>query len=282
MRFLDGFQPLMADYDGYIVDLWGVIHDGLTPFPGAKETLAALRDAGKRVVLLSNAPRPSHSAQSALRGMGLADDLYSGIMTSGEATRLALSNPPDAWFANLGRRVLHVGPERDRVTLEGLGLERVDSPEAADFMLNTGPDEMQSIDLADYEAVLQASRAAGLKMVCANPDLEIVRGGERVPCAGALALRYEALGGDVRSFGKPDPAIYRPVLEMLGVEKSRVLAVGDALRTDIAGAKAAGVDSCWVLGGIHAEELGSNPVLIRHAAQAAGLAPTACIAAFNL
>ena len=265
MRFLDGFQPLMADYDGYIVDLWGVIHDGLTPFPGAKETLAALRDAGKRVVLLSNAPRPSHSAQSALRGMGLADDLYSGIMTSGEATRLALSNPPDDWFANLGRRVLHVGPERDRVTLEGLGLERVDSPEAADFMLNTGPDEMQSIDLADYEAVLQASRAAGLKMVCANPDLEIVRGGERVPCAG-----------------KPDPAIYRPVLEMLGVEKSRVLAVGDALRTDIAGAKAAGVDSCWVLGGIHAEELGSNPVLIRHAAQAAGLAPTACIAAFNL
>ena len=281
MRFLDGFATLAADYDGFIVDLWGVVHDGVKPYPGARRTLEALRDAGKRVVLLSNAPRPSASAQKALRGMGLSDNLYSGIMTSGEATRLALINPPDTWFATLGPRVLHIGPQRDLVTLEGLDYEVVDVPEEADFIVNTGPDEEMSTALEDYEEVLIASRRAGLKMICANPDLEVIRGGERLICAGALAQRFEALGGDVRSFGKPDPAIYRPVLDLLGVEKHRVLAVGDALRTDIAGAKAAGIDSCWILGGIHAEALGGDQNRIRKAAHDAGLAPLACLPAFN-
>ncbi len=281
MRFLDGFAPLAAEYDGFILDLWGVIHDGVTPYPGAKDCLAALKEAGKRVILLSNAPRPSASAQAVLREMGLDDDLYNGIMTSGEATRQALLKPHNEWFANLGRRVLHIGPDRDRVTLEGLDLERVDDPAQADFIVNTGPDEMLSVALEDYEEVLLAAHKVGLKMICANPDLEVIRGGKRLICAGLLAQRYEELGGDVRSFGKPDAAIYRPVLEMLGVEPSRVLAVGDALRTDIAGAKAAGLDSCWVLGGIHGVELGSDPHRIKAAANEAGLSPIACLPAFR-
>jgi HAD superfamily hydrolase (TIGR01459 family) len=281
MRFLTGFAPLASEYDGFILDLWGVIHDGVTPYPGAKQCLAALQKAGKRVVLLSNAPRPSASAQQALRGMGLGDELYTGIMTSGEATRLALATPPDDWFASLGRRVLHIGPARDRVTLEGLNVERVADPARADFVLNTGPDEAVSAALADYEDVLRRSRDAGLRMVCANPDLEVIRGGERVICAGALAHRYEELGGEVRSFGKPDRAIYRPVLEMLDVAPDRVLAVGDALRTDIAGAKAAGLASCWVLGGIHGAELGGDETRIQAAVQAAGLAPVACLPDFS-
>lgn len=282
MRFLDGFASLIADYDGFIVDLWGVIHDGVTPYPGAKETLSALRDADKRVVLLSNAPRPSVSAQLALRQMGLGDELYTGIMTSGEATRQALLARDDPWFAALGRRVLHIGPERDRVTLAGLDLDIVQEPSTADFIVNTGPDETVSVELAAYEALLEACRVAGLKMICANPDLEVIRGGVRVICAGALAQHYAALGGDVRSFGKPDPAIYQPVLAMLGVSKDRVLAVGDALRTDIAGAHASGVASCWVLGGIHGAELGHDPGRIEQAAAAAGLSPIACVPSFRL
>ena len=282
MRFLDGFAPLATEYDGFIVDLWGVIHDGVKPYPGSRKTLAALRDAGKKVVLLSNAPRPSAAAQAALRKMGFEDDLYTGLLTSGEATRRALANPPDSWFATLGRRVLHIGPERDLPTLEGLDYQRVATPEEADFVLNTGPDDSYASDLAAYEEILIACRKAGLRMVCANPDLEIVRDGVHIPCAGALALRYESLGGQVRSFGKPDPAVYRPVLEMLGVPRERVLAVGDALRTDIAGAKAAGLDSCWVLGGIHAEELGGDRVRIRAAAAEVDLAPVACLPAFTL
>jgi HAD superfamily hydrolase (TIGR01459 family) len=202
-------------------------------------------------------------------------------MTSGEATRLALHRREDEWFASLGRKVLHIGPERDLGTLAGLDLERVTDPTMADFIVNTGPDDLVASELSDYEAVLQASYAAGLRMICANPDLEVIRDGKRLICAGALAVRYQEMGGEVRSFGKPDAAIYRPVLEMLGVDPARVLAVGDSLRTDIAGAHAAGIASCWILGGIHGVELGGDETKIRAAAHGAGLSPTACLPSFS-
>ena len=281
MEHLTGFASLAARYDGFIIDLWGVIHDGVQPYPGAADVLARLRDLGKPAVLLSNAPRRSTIAAAAMRAMGLGDELYTGIMTSGEATWQALSHRQDPWFAALGRRVFHLGPQRYAGTLENLDLVVVATPGEADFVLNTGPDaNISSTDIAIYEPTLQACRAANLPMICANPDLEVILGGQRVICAGALALRYEELGGDVRYFGKPDPAIYTPVLAMLGKDKSRVLAIGDALRTDIAGATASGIASCWVLGGIHGAELGDDTALIRAAAAASGLAPVAAIPSF--
>lgn len=281
MRHLTGFAEIAAEYDGFILDLWGVIHDGVKPYPGAVDCLTQLRAAGKPAVLLSNAPRRAAVAQTALRAMGIGDDLYADIMTSGEATHLALAQRSDPWFAALGRRVFHIGPERDRNVIDGLDLVQVDRPDLADFALNTGPDDLAGpSELADHEAMLQACRAAGLPMICANPDLEVIRGGVRVICAGALTERYEAIGGVACWLGKPDPAIYAPVLGMLDVPRGRVLAVGDALRTDIAGAAAAGVDSCWVLGGIHGEALGGDPVRIEAAAAEQGLAPAACIASF--
>ena len=266
----------LADlYDGFILDLWGVIHDGVRPYPGAVNCLARLKDAGKRSVLLSNAPRRAAVAQAAMRAMGIDDDLYSRILTSGEMTHTMLQDRTDPWFARLGNRVYHLGPERDRNVIEGLGLDRMAAPEGAEFVLNTGPDDLGSVtDPAAYDAVLASCLAAGLPMVCANPDLEVVRGGLRVVCAGTLAQRYEAAGGEVRWVGKPDPAIYAPVLAMLGV--ARVLAVGDALRTDIAGAASVGLDSCWVLGGIHKDDL-TPP---RDAAAAVGLTPVAIMDAF--
>ena len=117
-------------------------------------------------------------------------------------------------------------------------------------------------------------------MICANPDLEVIRGGMRVVCAGALAQRYAAMGGDVRSVGKPDPAIYGPTLDCLGVPRGHVLAVGDALRTDIAGAAAAGIASAWVLGGIHEEHLGESIEQVEAEAWAAGLSPVATLPRF--
>ncbi len=281
MQHLSRFSEIAGGYDGFILDLWGVIHDGVTPYPGAAACLAALQAAGKRVVLLSNAPRRAHVAQEAMRGMGLADDLYTDIMTSGEATHRMLRDRDDAWFAGLGNQVFHLGPERDRNVIERLELARVDDPAAASFVLNTGPDDLHSnTELVDHEPALQACLAAGLPMICANPDFEVIRGGARVICAGLLTARYEALGGTARWIGKPDPAIYGPVMDMLGLDRGRVLAVGDALRTDIAGAKAAGIDSCWVLGGIHAAELGDAPGAVDDAAAALGLAPVACLPAF--
>ena len=281
MRYLDHFAGIAGDYDGFILDLWGVIHNGVVPIPGAPECLARLRDAGKRVVLLSNAPRRAAPIQRQLRRMGIEDSTYAGIMTSGEASYLMLRDRPDAWYQALGHRVFHLGPVRDRNVMEGLDLEVLDTPEGADFMLNTGPDdEADQTDPAAYDPVLRDSLARGLKMICANPDLEVIRGGQRVVCAGTLAERYAAMGGDVRSLGKPDPHIYDPVLSLLDLPKHRVLAVGDALRTDIAGAASVGVESCWVLGGLHGAHLEGDRTRTDAEAARAGLAPVAAIQHF--
>jgi len=285
---LEGFAPLAARYAGFILDLWGVVHDGVKPYPGAVDCLKRLKEAGRRSVLLSNAPRRAGAAQAAIRAMGIADDLYDGILTSGEAVHVALRDRTDPWFAALGTRVFHLGPERDRNVIEGLPLTRVAAPAEAEFVLNTGPDDHQAGQaVEDFAPVLEACRDAGLPMVCANPDLEVVRGGVRVICAGSLAQRYAAIGGEVRSLGKPDPAIYPTVFAMLGLAPSRVLAVGDALRTDIAGAAAVGIDAAWVLGGIHAEELGipegtlPPQGLAEARAAADGLSPAAILPAFR-
>jgi HAD superfamily hydrolase (TIGR01459 family) len=285
MMLLDGFAAIAPRYDGFILDLWGVIHDGVKPYPGAVDCLEHLRAAGKSVVLLSNAPRRSHAAEKMLRRMAIGPELYDSILTSGEAVHLALRDRTDPWFAALGKRVFHLGPERDRNVVEGLDVVLVETPEEADFVLNTGPDDHRSpTDVGAFKDVLVDCARHGLPMICANPDLEVIRGGERVICAGALAARYQQMGGAVRSLGKPDPAIYVPVLTMLGTAKAATLAVGDSLRTDISGAARAGVDACWVLGGIHGEALGGEAMegaAASREAAAAGLSPVAMLRAFT-
>jgi HAD superfamily hydrolase (TIGR01459 family) len=281
MQHLPGFAPLAARYDGFILDLWGVIHDGVKPYPGAVEVLEQLHAAGKPFAMLSNAPRRAHVTRAGMRGMGIPDHLTTRIMTSGEATHRLLRDRPTGFAQALGSRMYHLGPERDRNVYEGVELAQVASPAEASFVLNTGPDDADGpTELADWEATLAACRAAGLPMVCANPDLEVIRGGTRVICAGSLAQRYEAMGGTCLWLGKPDPGIYPAALALLDLPRDRVLAVGDALRTDIAGGHAAGIDTCWVLGGIHAAELGNDPERIAAAASAAGLTPVAALPAF--
>jgi HAD superfamily hydrolase (TIGR01459 family) len=286
MEHLSGFAPLAGRYSGFVLDLWGVIHDGVNAFPHAVETLKQLRAAGKRTLLLSNVPRPNGAVQTMMRRMGIEDALYTGILTSGEAVRRALREPPDLWWTELGTRVFHLGPERDRPVLEGLPLAVVSTPAAADFVLNTGPDDHRNpSDMAEFETVLAECALHKLKMICANPDLAVIRGGVRVLCAGALAVRYQQLGGDVRSLGKPDPAIYQPVLEQLGLPPDQVLAVGDSLHTDIAGAAGVDLAACWVLDGIHGAELSNGPgtfdtACAERAALAAGVNPVATVPRF--
>ncbi len=281
MRHLTGFAPLAESHDGFIVDLWGVIHDGIAPYGGAVDCLLRLRAASKRVVLLSNAPRRARSVQAALRAMGLPDDAYGGILTSGDATRTALLARTDPWFAALGRRVVHLGPMKDRDIFEDLDLEIVSDPQAADFLLNTGPDDDEDSHPEPYLPLLRRSADLGLPMLCANPDLEIVRGGKRIICAGLLSRYYEQYGGAVRSIGKPHREVYDQVCPILDLPRSRILAVGDSLATDIAGAKAADIASCWVLGGIHAEMIGNDSALAEAEAAGAGLAPIATVPSFS-
>jgi HAD superfamily hydrolase (TIGR01459 family) len=276
---VSGMAALAPAYEGFIVDLWGVIHDGVAPYPGAAECLRRLQ--GGPVLLLSNAPRRAHAAQKMLRRMGIEDALYGAILTSGEAVWRALKQRTDPWFARLGGRAFLLGPERDRNILADLDLTVVESPEDADFVVNTGPDDLSDpTGLAPFIPILERCRRAALPMICANPDLEVIRGGVRVLCAGALADYYAVNGGDVRTVGKPLRAIYDSALQALGVQPDRVLAVGDSLRTDIAGAAVAGLDSAWVVGGIHAEELAGDPDRIAAAPAAFGLSPVAWMPAF--
>ncbi len=256
---LTGLAPLAARYDGFILDLWGVLHDGERPYPGVADCLDRLAAAGKRLCLLSNAPRRVGPVAGILAAMGITADRYHHLVTSGEATFEALAHRPDPWHARLGRRCLHLGPEHDRQLFEDLpDLVLVTDPHAATFVLNTGPSTYEKTP-EDYGPTLDACARLRLPMVCANPDLEVMVGPRRVLCAGTLAKRYEDLGGSVRYHGKPYAEVYRRCLGLLGItEHRRILAIGDSLHTDVAGAIAAGLDSALVTGGIHCRQLGGR------------------------
>jgi HAD superfamily hydrolase (TIGR01459 family) len=255
--FIDRLGELALRYDGFILDLWGVIHDGVAPLPGAVECLAALKDRGKQIVLLSNAPRRSDDVVARLTRIGVPP-LYDHVMSSGEETWQHLFRRDDPFYARLGRRCLHIGSERDTGIREGLALEFVDRVTEAELILNTGPAGWDD-RLEDYDPVLQPARDRDLPMVCANPDLVVLFQGRLALCAGALARRYEELGGRVRWHGKPYPSVYDACLGLLGIaDRGRILAIGDSLRTDIAGAAASGLDSLLIAGGVHAEEFGAT------------------------
>ncbi len=263
LRLIDGMRAVAPDYDGFILDLWGVVHDGVAPFPGVLDCMGRLIEAGKRVVLLSNAPRRSDDVVRRIARIGVPAGLYHGVMSSGEEAWQYLHDRTDPFYAALGRCCLHIGSERDLEIREGLGLEFVETPQEADFILNTGPAEWEDT-IADYAAVLEAARGRDLPMVCANPDLVVIHGGKPALCAGALAEHYEKIGGRVRWHGKPYPSVYDSCLALLGIaERRRLLAIGDSLRTDIAGAAAAGIDSLLIAGGVHAGEFTADGALNR-------------------
>jgi HAD superfamily hydrolase (TIGR01459 family) len=285
--FYPGIAPFAARYDGFVLDLWGVIHDGISPYPGVADTLGRLKRLQKRVILLSNAPRRAAEIVSAMaRKMGIGPELYDELISSGEAAYWALRRRDEPFFANLGRKCYLMGPTRDHGMLGGLDLHRVERMEEAEFILATGVDwDDDKLDI--YEPALAVGARKRLPMICANPDLVVIRGGKRVLCAGTLARRYEELGGGVRYFGKPYPPIYELCFAHMGIaERARIVAVGDSLRTDIAGAEAAGIAAVLVTGGIHAEELGiaygehPDPQALAEACARAGHIPIAAIPAF--
>jgi HAD superfamily hydrolase (TIGR01459 family) len=252
-----GFAPLAPRYDLIFCDVWGVLHDGLTAFPEAGDALSRYRAAGGRVVLVSNAPRPGSSVAQQLDGLGVPRAAYDAVVTSGDLTR--------AIVIERGEHTLHhIGPERDLPLFAGLPA-RFASLDEADYVVCTGlfDDEVETI--ADYETTLRRMRERGLWMVCANPDIVVERGHQLILCAGALAAAYEALGGESYTGGKPHRPIYEAALgegaRLLGAEppRSRILAIGDAIRTDVAGARAFGIDVLLIARGIHAGEFGYAP-----------------------
>jgi HAD superfamily hydrolase (TIGR01459 family) len=251
---VEGLQPLADRYDLVLCDVWGVLHNGVKAYGAASDALTRFRAKGGRVVLVSNAPRPGASVGTQLDGFGVPRTAYDAIVTSGDLTRLAIEERID-------RIVHHIGPPRDMPIYNGLDV-RFGSIDEADYVVCSGFDNDEEETVEDYRAPLEAMRRRDLLMVCANPDLIVERGNIILPCAGTIALAYEEMGGKVFYAGKPHGPVYDRALDVAAalsgqaIPKERVLAVGDAIRTDIAGAVGFGIDSLMIARGIHAEELG--------------------------
>ncbi|GGF80556.1 haloacid dehalogenase [Azorhizobium oxalatiphilum] len=253
---LSGLSEIVSDYDLILCDVWGVIHNGISAFPATGDALTRARDAGLTVLLVSNAPRPNAFVAKMLDGMGVPRTAYDGIVTSGDVTRAVLAARP-------GARIFHLGPSRDLGTYDGLDVTVTDLPEA-DLVVCTGllNDEVETPE--DYRDMLTGMRARDLPFICANPDLVVERGDRLIYCAGALAQLYDELGGSSVYCGKPHAPVYAEALKRLEAmgrpvpAPKRVLAIGDALRTDIIGAAGAGFDGLFISSGIHAVELASE------------------------
>jgi HAD superfamily hydrolase (TIGR01459 family) len=256
-ELLPALAPLATRYDHLIVDLWGTLHNGISPLPGAVDCLAQFKAAGLGVALLSNAPFRVTGVRDVLDQIGIPDTIYDDIFCSGEIAWHAIADRVDPWHARLGRRAAFLGPDRHRPMLDNPGIDAEANISEADFLLCTGPRNMGE-SLEDYLPELEAAAARNLPMICTNPDREVMRGADREICAGALAEAYETrFGGDVAWHGKPYRPVFDAVLASIGSpDRARVLMIGDGLGTDIAGAAAAGLDSAFVVSGIAGERLG--------------------------
>jgi len=248
---LQSIAPLAATADAWISDVWGVFHDGLNPYPAAAEACVRFRAGGGTVVLVSNAPNPGTEVAAHLDSMGIPRAAYDAIVTSGDVTRVLISR-----FA--GRTVFHLGPDRYLGTFDGLDVTRGPIASAAAIVC-TGLFEDDHETPDDYRDMLADIRARNLPMICANPDIVVERGDRLVYCAGALAESYAALGGEVQYAGKPHPPIYARARELIAqargaaVETARILAIGDGIKTDIAGAAAAGLRAVFIASALHVE-----------------------------
>lgn len=246
---IESIAPFAERAEAWLVDLWGVIHNGLAPFAPAVAACERFRAAGGLVVLLSNAPRPWTSVARQLDGIGVPATAYDAIISSGDVARTLIG-------ACDGKAAYHLGPERDLPLYDGLAISLVE-PAQAQFIVCTGLFDDETETPETYADLLDGFASRGLPMVCANPDLAVVRGDRVVPCAGAVAEAYERRGGGVVYAGKPYLPIYDRAFEAIdglakrAVPKSKVLAIGDGVRTDIAGAHAAGLTSVYVASGVH-------------------------------
>src|ERR1700753_2167111 len=252
LRFVEGLHDLVADKNVVLSDIWGVVHNGLEAFPEACEALHTFRKQGGTVILITNAPRPADSVQRQLRKLGVADATYDAIVSSGDLTRHFVADHP-------GRKVFWLGPERD--TSIHRGLDPVLAPlEEADYIVCTGLMDDETETAEDYRGMMTQARQRKLPLICANPDIVVERGDRLIYCAGAIAELYRELGGEVIFYGKPHRPIYERAMHLASEHVShatppqRVLAIGDSVRTALAGAHAFGIDCLFVTRGIHSEE----------------------------
>ncbi len=245
---------LAGHYDGWLCDVWGVVHNGIAAFEAAINALCRFRQAGGHVILITNAPRPARAIYPQLEQLGVPRDAFDEIVTSGDVTCALLGAKPEA-------QLYHIGPPRDHMMLEELPNPLSDEY-GARLCLLTGVLDDETETTEDYDDLLARMLERKITVYCANPDLIVQRGERLVICAGALAKRYADMGGEVIIAGKPQAPIYRAAMakmsELAGrhIPRHRLLAIGDGLMTDIKGAVQNGFDAYFITGGIHTAELG--------------------------
>lgn len=260
MQFKNNISELSDLYEYFIFDIWGVIHDGNTLYPGVVEAISLLRSKNKKICFLSNAPRRASKVSEALARLGIAPHLYDFILTSGEAAYLDLEKNQKNGFKDFGQNYTYIGPDKDLDLLDGLNYKIVNSAKDADFALATGFNEDNSTLEEKLPQILDAKKF-DLPLICMNPDLIVVRqNGSESLCAGVLAKEYERMSGKVFYYGKPHESVYKIVCEIFNnSNNSKMIAIGDAMETDIRGAINFKIDCALITGGILSNTLG-----IRH------------------
>ena len=263
MQVIDSLSQVSGRYRVLFCDLWGCLHDGYHAFPGAVAALTAFRAGGGTVLLLTNSPRPRAAVARQLDKIGVPRDCWDVIASSGDSARAAM------FQGAVGQKVFFIGEPTDlsffeppSVVPDPVPIERV-SLDQAQGIVCTGPFDPRA-PLDDLRPQLLYAKQKGLKLLCANPDLYVDRGGVREFCAGAVAKLYEEMGGEALYFGKPHPAIYdlaRARLAEIGalVPEAQILAIGDGISTDIAGAMGEDIDSLFITGGLAQPEIPTGP-----------------------
>jgi HAD superfamily hydrolase (TIGR01459 family) len=252
LHFAERLSDLVDGVEVILSDIWGVVHNGLESFPEACEALHTYRQRGGTVILITNAPRPADSVQRQLRKLGVADETYDAIVSSGDLTRNFVADHP-------GKKIFWIGPERDSSIHRGL--DAVMAPlEQADYIICTGLFDDETESAEDYRAMMLQAREHKLPLICANPDIVVERGDRLIYCAGAIAELYRELGGEAIFYGKPHRPIYERAMALAAercgrpTSLDRVLAIGDSVRTDLTGALGFGIDCLFLTRGIHSEE----------------------------
>lgn len=284
MQFYPSLASIVSKYDGFILDLWGVIHDGTVLYPGVEACLESLRRQDKKIVFLSNAPKRAAKVEARLNELGIGPELYDHVVSSGEVAFRFLAMPEvTGGTPPIQQAYFYLGPEYDADLLDGLAYRRVEDMAEAGFILAVDA-QYHGQQMHELEPLLLEARCHNLPMVCVNPDFAIVtQRGEHIWCAGAVAHYYEGMGGEVSYFGKPYPAVYETALALLdSIKRDAILAVGDNIDTDIRGGNNAGIASALVTGGLLSYEMPDpNPYDLRELCERKGALPDYVIPGFT-
>ena len=241
-----GLKSIFKEYETFIIDLWGVMHNGINLHPAAIEVLQNLKKNDKEFFLISNAPRPRSSVAKFLKKLNMEEKYFDHIYTSGDASIEALK------LKKFGNKFFHIGPSRDFDLFIDFKINKVNSIEESEYLLCTGLFDFEENNLDYYSKFLE--KHIDKKLICTNPDLIVHRGDLEEYCAGTVAKIFRSLGGSVIYYGKPYPDIYKNCIK----DKKKVLAIGDNLNTDIKGANLMSYHSLFILNGVHKKEFASN------------------------